>query len=675
MQGHGCLHNIYTSVERAAALKGWDGVDLLIIGGDFQAVRNSNDMACMSVPPRFKEIADFHEYYSGNRIAPYLTVFIGGNHEASNYLFELYYGGWVAPNIYYMGAANVLRCGPLRLAALSGIWKGYDYRKPHFERIPYNSDDLHSIYHVRELDVRKLLQIRTQVDIGLSHDWPKKVEDSGDSQRLFSVKHGFRNDSRDGKLGSSAARYVLDRLRPAYWFSAHLHVKFAASIQHSHQDNSTKHHFGLDGTSLTAMILGEEDEGSQPYRPALEISNSEVPTTVPQRDDEEQNVQTEALTQRDENRPSFPIAQELEVTGAAPIQSNAESTSDSLSAWNNFQHIAAKNEAEENSRFLSDQEKNPDGLGRKLVGVEKSGPRETKKQKVEHEALAVRNVDEIDLGLDSDSDQEPSTGKPSASNATAEPPTGTTIAAPQPEPHPPATATQSEVSEDLRNQLPSSFSAPPAQTQTHYRVAAVNNPFPEAIRNETTNFLALDKCLPNREFLQLLEVDAISDTECTQFQRPFRLQYDQEWLAITRVFADELHLGDLSARPSDDKGDAIYTPLIIEEEKWVEEHVVKAGKLAVPENFTQTAPVYDPEVPVTTEQQPPEYNNPQTAAFCELVGIENKFYLTDEQREARLAVGPRPSDSFGSNHRGRGGGRGGRGRGRGHGRSWGRGRR
>lgn len=35
-QGHGCLHSIYASVERAAALKGWDGVDLLIIGGDFQ---------------------------------------------------------------------------------------------------------------------------------------------------------------------------------------------------------------------------------------------------------------------------------------------------------------------------------------------------------------------------------------------------------------------------------------------------------------------------------------------------------------------------------------------------------------------------------------------------------------------------------------------------------------
>lgn len=34
--GHGVLHSIYASVEKACELKGWPGVDLLIIGGDFQ---------------------------------------------------------------------------------------------------------------------------------------------------------------------------------------------------------------------------------------------------------------------------------------------------------------------------------------------------------------------------------------------------------------------------------------------------------------------------------------------------------------------------------------------------------------------------------------------------------------------------------------------------------------
>lgn len=34
--GHGTLHDIYASVTKACELKGWPGVDLLIIGGDFQ---------------------------------------------------------------------------------------------------------------------------------------------------------------------------------------------------------------------------------------------------------------------------------------------------------------------------------------------------------------------------------------------------------------------------------------------------------------------------------------------------------------------------------------------------------------------------------------------------------------------------------------------------------------
>lgn len=234
--GHGTLHAIYASVAAACNLKGWPGVDLLIIGGDFQAVRNGYDLNCVSMPAKYREMCDFHEYYSGQRTAPYLTIFVGGNHEASNYLFELYYGGWVAPNIYYMGAANVLRLGPLRIAGMSGIWKGYSYRKPHHERLPYNESDMRSIYHVRELDVRKLLQIRSQVDIGISHDWPKGIEWKGDWKQLFRFKKHLEEDARNKQLGSVAAQQVLTWLRPKWWFSAHLHCKYAAVVDHERKD-------------------------------------------------------------------------------------------------------------------------------------------------------------------------------------------------------------------------------------------------------------------------------------------------------------------------------------------------------------------------------------------------------------------------------------------------------
>lgn len=47
-------------------------------------------------------------YYSGEKKAPILTIFVGGNHEASNHLQELPYGGWVAPNIYYLGRFQLI---------------------------------------------------------------------------------------------------------------------------------------------------------------------------------------------------------------------------------------------------------------------------------------------------------------------------------------------------------------------------------------------------------------------------------------------------------------------------------------------------------------------------------------------------------------------------------------
>jgi lariat debranching enzyme len=34
--GHGTLHDIYASIKESCKLKGWDTVDLVIIGGDFQ---------------------------------------------------------------------------------------------------------------------------------------------------------------------------------------------------------------------------------------------------------------------------------------------------------------------------------------------------------------------------------------------------------------------------------------------------------------------------------------------------------------------------------------------------------------------------------------------------------------------------------------------------------------
>lgn len=192
----------------------------------------------MSVPRKYRRLGDFHLYYSGKKRAPVLTLVVGGNHEASNYFSELHYGGWLAPNIYYLGAANVLRYGPLRIAGLSGIFHRGDYSKAHHESLPYDRDEVRSVYHVRHSDVSKLLDVHSAVDIGLSHDWPRRIEYHGDCEKLFAERPHFLKSARTDNLGSEPAEQVLSHLRPRFWFSGHMHIKFDATVEHSDEAKS-----------------------------------------------------------------------------------------------------------------------------------------------------------------------------------------------------------------------------------------------------------------------------------------------------------------------------------------------------------------------------------------------------------------------------------------------------
>ncbi|KAF3350029.1 hypothetical protein VdG2_01844 [Verticillium dahliae VDG2] len=479
--GHGTLNAIYAAVAKSCEARGWDGVDVLIIGGDFQAVRNAADLTVMSVPAKYREMGDFWEYYAGARTAPYLTLFAGGNHEAASHLWELYYGGWAAPNIYYLGAANVLRLGPLRIAGMSGIWKGFDYRKAHHERLPFGADDVKSFYHVREVDVRKLLLIREQVDVGISHDWPRAIEKWGDEKALWRMKPDFEAESRDGTLGNVAAEYVLDRLRPPYWFSAHLHCKFSALKR-----------FDLGDAGAETRDGGIKSE-TQAHGTA---SAAATTTTVAEANPEEIDLD-------DDDDDAVP-------TAAASTTANPN-----------------------------------------------------------------------EISLDDDDDDEPAPAAPTIN--------------PEDTPKP-----VSNVSADLRAQLPASFAAPKPQPKT-----TPGQPVPATITNNQAH----------------------------------------------------------------------YAPLIDEARAWVGEHV---AALDVPANFVLTAPPHDGSpnwrnVP----DQPFEYTNPQTAAFCEMLQVENLWHATEDERMARKAEGPPPpSERFGGGfrggrggHGGRGGGRGGRGgRGRGRGR-------
>lgn len=71
------------------------------------------------------------------------------------------------------------------------------------------------------------------VDIIASHDWPLGIEQHGNTVDLIRKKPFFRDEIQRNELGSLPNREVLDIVQPKWWFSAHLHVKFRATVTHN----------------------------------------------------------------------------------------------------------------------------------------------------------------------------------------------------------------------------------------------------------------------------------------------------------------------------------------------------------------------------------------------------------------------------------------------------------
>lgn len=274
---HGELDSIYASIAKAEQ-QGNFKTDLLLICGDFQALRNTADFECLAVPAKYRQLGSFHKYYSGEKTAPLLTIVIGGNHEASNYMWELAHGGWLAPNIYFLGEAGAVEVGGIKIAGISGIYGSHDYNRGRDEKMPYDRSAIRSIYHTRIFDVWRLKLLMgqstsNQPDIVLSHDWPNTIEQHGDAADLIRRKPFFKNEIETGTLGSPPLLELLKVLRPRYWFSAHLHVKFAALFKHDGQQTTVS---GSDSSTQSKSVsVGNAAASSTPLAnpEALEIDD------------------------------------------------------------------------------------------------------------------------------------------------------------------------------------------------------------------------------------------------------------------------------------------------------------------------------------------------------------------------------------------------------------------
>ncbi|KAK9385690.1 lariat debranching enzyme, C-terminal domain-containing protein [Lipomyces mesembrius] len=527
---HGELDKIYKSLQKLSV-----PIDLLIIGGDFQAARNWRDLNCMAVPAKYQRLGDFHAYYSGKKVAPITTIFVGGNHEASNYLWELYYGGWVAPNIYYIGAGNILNFDGVRIGGLSGIWKEGDYYKGHFERVPYTEGTKRSIYHIRQYDVLKLYQVSEQVEIMVSHDWPAGVEHFGRLNELLTKKKFLKSDIDSKALGSPPAMSLLGRIRPRHWLSAHLHVKYAAIVKHK------------PTCQPTSVSTDQATQMTECFR--------QISTTVISNDGPAGNARGVRIG-LDDLMPTT-------VDGAVP---NTYANEDEIEIDIFSGQDASRSLSPDDKNLVEDRDDNQDNLATDIP------------------------VQSVTKSLVGQIDALPEIRVNAISDRTA--------------------------------------SARLVPIEDEAGTSSTENTKGDTGFTET-RFLALDKCLPRREFLQVIQVPTQEHIGTTH-----QLCYDPEWLAITKAMSPYMSLDERQPQlfATATEREALEES-IRKAREWVQKNVVEVGKLEIPSNFVHTAPFSQSADSSmrTGNLQPTEYNNTQTQDFCDMLGIPNRIWRDQGQ--------------------------------------------
>ena len=263
---HGSLDKMYNDIKEYSS-KNNKKIDLVLCTGDFECMRTENDLTFLSCPEKYREMGDFYKYYTSKIIAPYLTIFIGGNHEASNYLEQNYYGGWVAPNIYYLGRSGLINVKGIRIGGISGIFNKYDYFRGNFEKEENDiKGDKKSIFHLREFDVVKMSHVKNKIDIFMTHDWPTNLVSDEDKANVFKKKPHFKNDILDGTLGSFPGEFLLKYLKPRFFICGHMHFYYSNKINDTQiyafdKCLNERHYFGLIEVkkSLITMDINDND--------------------------------------------------------------------------------------------------------------------------------------------------------------------------------------------------------------------------------------------------------------------------------------------------------------------------------------------------------------------------------------------------------------------------------
>lgn len=229
----GCLHGEWELLVNTVNQIISEGtkIDLIIVTGDAETMRTEADLDSFAAPLKYRKMGTFHKIYNGEIKVPVLTIVIGGNHESSDFLYLLPFGGWLAENVFYAGRASSLKFGDLSITSISGLYKPEDYFKCVYEKYPIrDSSDIHTVYHLRAFSDFQILGLKS-TDIMVSHDWPSTIPMNYGGTYLERRRRDLIKSDKEGTFGLLKGMDIIRKLKPSSWFASHHHITFTADVE------------------------------------------------------------------------------------------------------------------------------------------------------------------------------------------------------------------------------------------------------------------------------------------------------------------------------------------------------------------------------------------------------------------------------------------------------------
>ncbi|NTV73166.1 MAG: hypothetical protein HGA66_03050 [Holophaga sp.] len=215
-------------------------LDLVLQVGDAQPLGDAEDLAFMPVPEQHRHLGSYAQVQEP---WPIPTLFIGGNHEPWNRLAVLPDGGFLQPNLEYLGRAGQKSFGSLSVAGLSGVFSPRAFDRPR-QRWPFLPEQARDASYYRREDLAKLARL-PRPDILLLHEWPTQLEAARQPEW---PRHG-------SKVGIEPLGALVTTLRPAFVFCGHMHC--AAQVRVGATEILALDNFSERPAQAVAILEGE----------------------------------------------------------------------------------------------------------------------------------------------------------------------------------------------------------------------------------------------------------------------------------------------------------------------------------------------------------------------------------------------------------------------------------